>query len=80
MVEARDAVSVTDCGELYVEFADDGDTVSGARIVYVLVTVGLVFPKLSFAKNLSVVDDVIVIGTGLVPLVLDVVGVVPSVV
>ena len=41
----------------------------------------LVFPKLSFAKNLSVSDELIVIPvTGLAPFALDVVGVVPSVV
>ena len=46
-----------------------------------LVTMGLVFPSESFAKNLSVVVELIVIPeSGLVPFVLDVVGVDPSVV
>ena len=75
-------MSVTDCGELYVLLpAGVGETPRGARMVYVLVTVGLVLPKLSLAKNLSVVVEVITIPeTGLVPFVLDVVGVEPSVV
>ena len=75
-------MSVTDCAELYVLLpAGDGDMVSGARMVYVAVTIGLVFPKLSLAKNLSVVEELIKIPEiGLVPFVLDVVGVDPSVV
>ena len=74
-------MSVTDFVELYVPLGGEADTVGGRLIVYVEVTIGLVFPRLSFAKNLSVVVELTVIPEmGLVPLALDVVGVEPSVV
>ena len=61
--------------------AGDEETVRGASMAYVLVTIGLVFPRESLAKNLSVVEELTVIpDRGLVPFVLDVVGVDPSVV
>ncbi len=54
---------------------------SGPSIVYVLVVIGLVLPKESFAKYLSVVVvDMVGSVSGLVPLGLDVVGVAPLVV
>ena len=45
-----------------------------------LVSIGLVFPSESLAKNLNVVVEETGITSGLVPFVLDVVGVEPSVV
>ena len=61
--------------------AGDEETVRGASMVYVLVTIGLVFPRESLAKNLSVVEELIAIADrGLGPFVLDVVGLDPSVV
>ena len=60
--------------------AGDADAASVGSIVYTVVTTGLEFPRLSFAKNLIVVVDETGTVTGLVPFALDVVGVVPSVV
>ena len=80
MVEGADAVSVTDCIELYVPDPGDADTVGGGMIVYPAVKTGPVLEP-SFAKNFSVELLLIVIpDTGLGPLGLDTVGVVPSVV
>ena len=60
--------------------AGDADAASVGRIVYTVVTTGLEFPRLSCAKNLSVVVDETGTVTGLGPLALVKVGVVPSVV
>ena len=80
MVEGADAVSVTDCIELYVPDPGDADTVGGGMIVYPAVKTGPVLEP-SFAKNFKVALLLIVIpDTGLGPLVLDMVGVEPSVV
>ena len=81
MVPGLDAVSVTDCAELYVPPGGDAETVGGGMIVYPAVTIGPVFPEPSFAKNFSVALLLIIIpDTGLGPLGLDVDGTEPSVV
>ena len=55
--------------------------ITGQTIVYWADPMGPTFPRLSLAKNLSVVEELIRIPEiGLVPFVLDVVGVDPSVV
>ena len=75
-----DAVSVTGSIELYVPFGSDEDTVMTCTMVYAAVDVGPILLKLSFAKNFSVEVAFTTIETGLGALVLDVVGVEPSVV
>ena len=73
-------MSVTGSIELYVPFGSDEDTVMSGTMVYAAVDTGPILLKLSFAKNLSVEVEFIISDNGLVPLVLDVVGVAPLVV
>ena len=82
MVAASFADSVSDCADVYVPPGGVavvvGGVVSGILMVYDSVFGDSSFPAVSFAKNLSVV--VVPIGIGIEYVVLDVVGVVPSVV
>ena len=76
-----DAVSETDCVVLYMPGDGDTLTTGGKMIVYAVEPTGPIFPRLSFAKNWIVLEEVIAIPvTGLGPFVSDVVGVEPSIV
>ena len=80
MVESGfDAVSVTDCAVLYSPPGGELDTVGACELLsYNSVTTVPTLPAVSLAKNFSVVSDEIPMGPEYV--MLDVVGVLPSVV
>jgi hypothetical protein len=69
-----------DCGPVYILDGGEADTVGSGSIVYDAEDIGSTLLYISIVKNFTVELELITKEIGLVPFVLDMVGVVPSVV